>query len=532
MIILKNIKLQAHKGVSSECPENTMAAFNCAVMQGYDVIELDLEYTKDKKIVVLHDKFINRTARNKDGTSIDREISINEITYEEALQYDFGVAVSNKYRGEKIPLFEDVLKMAEETMIHLKIDNKVQSFPEEILCILFSQIKCYTEYISITSNNVGFIKKCLKEVPSVAIDYDGEVTEDVLNILSVLVPKGKLTVWLPYRCEYTSWVKIPFADEKSAELVRKYAKLGIWLLRDYGSLYDVAERFKADIIETDGTIKPIKNINCRYDMHTHSKNSHDSECEVSALVDKAKKRGLSGFAVTDHCDIEYYETLDINSMTRDSLDDVVKINSETDLTVLRGIEIGEATWHKHIADQIIKKFDFDVVIGSVHAVKFDEYEMPYSCINFAKMGKETAEKYIGQYFEDVLKMIASCDFDILAHLTCPLRYINGKYEMGVDCKMYENKIKSILECIIERKIALEINTSCVYEGSKYCELMPEQWIIQMYKDMGGYLVTTGSDAHIAENLANNFDMLYDTLKQIGFKNAYYYKNRCAVEYEI
>ena len=73
----------------------------------------------------------------------------------------------------------------------------------------------------------------------------------------------------------------------------------------------------------------------------------------------------------------------------------------------------------------------------------------------------------------MLEMIEGCDFDILAHLTCPLRYINGKYAMDVDCKMYENKIKSILERIIERKIALEINSSCVYEGSRYCELIPE-----------------------------------------------------------
>ena len=41
MIILDKIELQAHKGVSSECPENTMSAFRCAVMQGYDVIEVE-----------------------------------------------------------------------------------------------------------------------------------------------------------------------------------------------------------------------------------------------------------------------------------------------------------------------------------------------------------------------------------------------------------------------------------------------------------------------------------------------------------
>lgn len=529
---MENVKLQAHKGVSSECPENTMAAFRCAVMQGYDVIELDLEYTKDKKIVVLHDKLINRTARNKDGTPLVGEININEITYEDALQYDFGAAVSNKYRGEKIPLLEDVLKMAKETKINIKIDNKIQSFPEEILCLFFSQIKEYIEYISVTSNNVGFIKMCMRETPDIGIDYDGEVTEEILSTLAALVLQDRLTVWLPYRCENTSWVKLPFADEKSAELVRKYAKLGIWLLSDYKSFYEAAECFKPDIIETDGTVKPIKNINSRYDMHTHSRASHDSECDVLDMQRAAQKNGLAGFAVTDHCDIEYYESQNIDGILTNSIQDARKADKNGKTEVLRGVEIGESTWHKNIAEQIIKRFDFDVVIGSVHAVKFDKYKMPYSQIDFKKMGRETAEKYLNQYFDDMLEMIESCSFDILAHLTCPLRYINGKYEMGIDCKMYDNKIKSILEHIIERKIALEINTSCVYEGSRYCELMPERWIIQMYKDMGGYLVTTGSDAHIAENSANGFDVLYDTLKQIGFKNTYYYKNRYAIQCAI
>ena len=100
-----NIKLQAHKGVASECPENTMSAFLCAAAQGYDVIELDLEYTSDNKIVVLHDKTINRTARNPDGTAIEQKTNINEITYHEALMYDFGIGFSKKYQSttEKIP---------------------------------------------------------------------------------------------------------------------------------------------------------------------------------------------------------------------------------------------------------------------------------------------------------------------------------------------------------------------------------------------------------------------------------------------
>ena len=90
--------------------------------------------------------------------------------------------------------------------------------------------------------------------------------------------------------------------------------------------------------------------------------------------------------------------------------------------------------------------------------------------------------------------------------------------------------KKILGLIIDRKIALEINTSCMYEGFGYRELMPEARIIKMYADMGGYLITTGSDAHNAENSALYFNELYGRLKkEFGFRNIYYYKNRFAAQ---
>ena len=106
--------LQAHKGVDSEYPENTMSAFEAAVLQGYGYIELDPNYTSDNKIVVLHDRTINRTARNNDGTTVEQEINISDITYDKALEFDFGLSFSPRFKGEKLPLLEQVLSLAKE----------------------------------------------------------------------------------------------------------------------------------------------------------------------------------------------------------------------------------------------------------------------------------------------------------------------------------------------------------------------------------------------------------------------------------
>ena len=118
--------------------------------------------------------------------------------------------------------------------------------------------------------------------------------------------------------------------------------------------------------------------------------------------------------------------------------------------------------------------------------------------------------------------------DVLAHLTCPLRYINGKYKRNVSSRRYEEKIIEILKYIIENAIAMEINTSGIGNGF----LMPDEWIIKKFKDMGGYLITLGSDTHMSQNVGNGFGEALERLKKYGFVNCYYYKNRKNIQYKI
>ena len=122
------IKLQAHRGVSTEAPENTLSSIELAAAQGYAIAEVDVSVTKDGTLVLLHDDTLNRTARRADGSAIEEPLPLAQLTYEEALAYDFGGWFSKKYEGTSIPLFEDILKFARAAGIKLKIDNKYQRF--------------------------------------------------------------------------------------------------------------------------------------------------------------------------------------------------------------------------------------------------------------------------------------------------------------------------------------------------------------------------------------------------------------------
>lgn len=131
-------------------------------------------------------------------------------------------------------------------------------------------------------------------------------------------------------------------------------------------------------------------------------------------------------------------------------------------------------------------------------------------------------EYLNRFFNDLLTMIDFLDFDILAYLTCPLRYITGKYGIKVDLSCFESKIQQILEKIIEKRIALEMNTSSV---DRLGEFMPPMDIIKKYYDLGGRLITLGSDAHTTECASIYFREALICLREIGFENIYYYQNR-------
>lgn len=247
---------QAHRGVASEAPENTMSAFRLAVEQGYDVIETDPSVTKDGIFVLLHDSAINRTAANPDGSEIERETEIKSLTYEQALKYDFGVKFHTKYKGEKLPLFTDLLALAEDSGILIKLDAKIFNFNEETLEKFFRLLEKTKARFSFTLSDADRALKLSERFKQAEINYEGDLSDEILQKLKDGV-YGKLNVWAPLDCAENWWCTVPFIDEKRAEYIKKYAALGVWCVHHESQFAEV-ERLKPDIVETNGCLKPYK----------------------------------------------------------------------------------------------------------------------------------------------------------------------------------------------------------------------------------------------------------------------------------
>jgi len=129
--INKNIKSVNHRGYVT-APENTLPAYRLSKKKGFDYVETDLRTTADNVVVCLHDETINRTARNADGTELENTINISNITYEEALTYDFGIYKGEKFAGIKIPTFTEFLVLCKNICLHPYIELKLGDSQAEI----------------------------------------------------------------------------------------------------------------------------------------------------------------------------------------------------------------------------------------------------------------------------------------------------------------------------------------------------------------------------------------------------------------
>lgn len=118
------IKSINHRGYNTAAPENTLPAYELSAQIGFHYVETDVSLTADGVPVLLHDDTINRTARNLDGTKITDTINISDITYEQALEYDFGIWKSQTYAGTKIPTFEQFIVMCRQLGLHPYIEIK------------------------------------------------------------------------------------------------------------------------------------------------------------------------------------------------------------------------------------------------------------------------------------------------------------------------------------------------------------------------------------------------------------------------
>lgn len=249
------MQLQAHRGVSTECPENTMPAFRKAVEQGYPIIELDPRFTADDVCVVHHDPTVNRTCRTSQGEALVEPLPITEITWAQLQTLDAGLWFGEEFRGTRVPQLAEVLAFAKETGVHIKIDNIFSLRPAHQQEILFRLVAESGADVGFTCAKPEVVEAVVARFPKATIHYDGFVEEEALIRVKGLLKENPLVIWLPFDNKITAWCKLPKANEETCRMAKKYGRVGMWILSEEADR-QAAIAMGADIIETTGSLKP------------------------------------------------------------------------------------------------------------------------------------------------------------------------------------------------------------------------------------------------------------------------------------
>lgn len=267
-----------------------------------------------------------------------------------------------------------------------------------------------------------------------------------------------------------------------------------------------------------------------YDMHAHTDSSHDARQTIDELCVSAIEKGLTGVAVTDHANLTEYSERLVSRLKR-SISQSKEANEKYQgkLRVFTGIELSEQLEDEKILAELMGLADYDVVLASRHYIRYfgDEWETPYSRIDFSHRTEKELREFFLLYLEGVHELVEKADFDILTHLTCPLRYINGKFKRGVRVEDYESEIRDILKAVISRDLVLEVNTSGL--GNAHGETMPCDKVLSWYKELGGHKISLGGDSHVYGKVANGFDTETEVLKKLGFNSHCYFEKRVCHE---
>ncbi len=243
-----------------------------------------------------------------------------------------------------------------------------------------------------------------------------------------------------------------------------------------------------------------------FDFHMHTTVSFDGHDTAPRMVQAAEEKGLKEICFTDHIDyvldaVEQrmiFDTEVYNAAYDNLTSDKVKIR--------RGLEFGLRPENKETFRKDLQRRHFDFVLGSVHFVReFDVYAPPY-------WQDKTILEAERRYFEETLACVrAHEDFDVLAHLTYISKCRAHPDPRPVNYDDHREVLDEILLTLARKGKGMEMNTSGVDRCGNF---LPYDVFFRRFKELGGEIVTVGSDAHTHDRVGQYTDRACAILKDI------------------
>ena len=244
--VMKYPRLCAHRGFNTVAPENSMPAFGAAVALGAEEIEFDLWSTKDGVLVSCHDSTLDRVS-NGSG-------KIYEHTYEELLQLDFGAKHGEKFKGLKIPTFEEILqKFAGRVIMNIHVKIWDQNFEDPMIEEIVALVRKYDceRHIYFMTTSDAIIRRVMEYAPDLRVCVGWDGNKDPMSIVDRAIALGayKVQLFQPYfnresiekAHAHGILCNVFWADDP--EEAKRYFEMGIdtVLTNDYLTVYNAVK---------------------------------------------------------------------------------------------------------------------------------------------------------------------------------------------------------------------------------------------------------------------------------------------------
>jgi histidinol-phosphatase (PHP family) len=257
------------------------------------------------------------------------------------------------------------------------------------------------------------------------------------------------------------------------------------------------------------------------DYHVHTEFSNDCAIPMQEQCETALRAGIAQIAFTEHEENNPNEYLPFSFDHPAYFAEVERCRSlcEDQLTIRAAIEISEPHRYAIEAERVLRRHPWDFVLGSLHWLTTD---INTNSPNFFRGFGDWRESFRA-YFREMLLMARQGDFDVLAHLDYPARYSVPYCGSAYDICEYEHEIRPVLRALIERGKGLEINTGSLRK--RLPNPCPPQIVVNWYREMGGSILTVGSDAHRSQDVGADITLALQIARDAGFTHIAVYERR-------
>lgn len=265
------------------------------------------------------------------------------------------------------------------------------------------------------------------------------------------------------------------------------------------------------------------------DYHTHTTCSPDARNTMTEMAAAAAAAGLQEICFTDHveplewnCTVPKAGGYDWAPLKRAFAEACSAAPESVQLRL--GIEIGDAIWNiDWVERQLERAPELDFIIGSVHSLP-----PPADCnlALFPPADETEARAGLADYLDSVERMVRWGKFQVVGHLTLPLRYLNERRGFHLTFDGFEDRLEAILRLVVEQGLGIEVNTN---HGNT--PLPDEKWL-RMYRALGGEIITLGSDAHRTDGVGCAIREGQALLRACGFRRFCTFDRRQPVWHDL